>query len=185
MNFPEWHLRAGDPTVSGWTITGLYLVVAIACAVHAAAMPGTRHRKAWSMLALVLLLLGINKQLDLQTDFNAFGRMFLLSQGWYVFRQTGKNLIVAATLVSGSILMMLAAWKMKWALRHYWLAFTGTLMLFSFIILRASSLYAVPILGALGKQQGSWLLEPLGLFVTGAAVWQDRQRFSKTRELKQ
>jgi hypothetical protein len=181
MSFPEWHLQAGDPTPTGWMITGLYLAVTIACAVHAAAMPGTRHRKGWSMLALVLLLMGINKQLDLQTDFNAFGRMFLLSHGWYVFRQTGKKLIVAGTFVSGSILMMLTAWKMKWVLRHYWLVITGILMLFSFIILRASSLYGVPFLGALGKHHGSWLLEPLGLFVTGAAVWYDRHLTLKSR----
>jgi hypothetical protein len=173
-------LQAGDPTVSGWVITAMYLAVAAACLLNADTKSSARTRYSWRLLALVLLLTGINKQLDLQTDFNALGRTLLLSQGWYGIRQPVKNSIVFTMVLSGLTLLLLAAWKIQGVLQRHWLITTGLLLLFSFVILRASSIYGVPILGASGRQHGSSLLEPLGVLVTGAAVWYDRHRLSKS-----
>jgi hypothetical protein len=184
MTLFGWRLQAGDPTISGWVITGLYVVAAAACALNALALSGDRRRTVWGILALGMLLMGINKQLDLQTDFNAFGRSFLYSQGLYLLRQSVKNSLVIAMSLSGFFLLALAAWRTRHTWQQYWLALTGLLLLLSFVILRAGVLYGVPVVGATGALRGSWLLEPLGVFITGAAAWHNRRRFKNKPQAK-
>jgi len=67
----RWHLGIGDPTIWGWLTVVVYLLAVARCIVkakldHAAGSP----YQFWLYLGLFLLLLSINKQLDLQTWFS-------------------------------------------------------------------------------------------------------------------
>ena len=85
----EWHLGIGDPTPMGWFIAFAYLAACLACAsVWVAERRASRLGRPgsplfWSVLTVLMLLLGVNKQLDLQTLLNDIGRRIARSEGWY------------------------------------------------------------------------------------------------------
>ena len=55
----------------------------------------------WLTLALLLLFLGINKQLDLQTLLNDIGRRKARAEGWYGNRRYYQTMFIAAVTVLG------------------------------------------------------------------------------------
>ena len=56
----------------------------------------------WNALAVGLLLLGINKQLDLQTALTELGKILAARQGWYEHRQRVQiDFIIGVVLVGG------------------------------------------------------------------------------------
>ena len=69
----RWHLGIGDPSIWGWVTVGVYLLAVGCCYYQANAhkLPKQKlsgqSRKFWWLLGAFLLLLAINKQLDLQT----------------------------------------------------------------------------------------------------------------------
>src|SRR5690606_37565637 len=80
-----WHLGVGDPNVPGWTITLGYLATSVFSfmrARHFSAWQAVRHARFWFMVGLFLLLMGINKQLDLQTPFIESARDLSLHYGF-------------------------------------------------------------------------------------------------------
>jgi hypothetical protein len=85
----QWRPGIGDPTPLGWATVVAYLAASWACCRAAAAERRSAHRGRnstrpfWSSLGLLLLLLGLNKQLDLQSALTAFGRRLAREQGWY------------------------------------------------------------------------------------------------------
>ena len=85
----DWHFGIGDPTPIGWFTVFAYLAATIACArVWAVDRQADRIRQPaspvfWMVLTILLLFLGINKQLDLQTLLNDVGRRMAKADGWY------------------------------------------------------------------------------------------------------
>src|SRR5688500_4566551 len=84
-----WSPGIGDPTVGGWATVALYAIAAVVCF-----RVGRRHRRLprpelflYRLLALGLVALGLNKQLDLQTAFTELGRMAAVEYGWYADRR--------------------------------------------------------------------------------------------------
>jgi hypothetical protein len=83
----NWKLGIGDPTPVGWITAIAYLAASLACAVvWTADRRARRHGRPgspvfWLSLALLLLFLGINKQLDLQTLLGDIGRRKARAEG--------------------------------------------------------------------------------------------------------
>ena len=68
MAFRYWLENMGDHTVAGWIVAGAHLVAAAYSWREARrSMARTRERVWWGSIALLLLAIGLNKQLDLQT----------------------------------------------------------------------------------------------------------------------
>jgi hypothetical protein len=131
-----------------------------------------------AILALGLLLMGINKQLDLQTDFNAFGRTFLYSQGLYLLRQSVKNSLVIAMSLIGFFLLALAAWRT----RYLAAVLAGTdRPAAAALVCDPACRCSIWRSGGWSNRRlrGSWLLEPLGVLVTGAAAWHEPPAIQK------
>src|SRR3954468_15751872 len=78
----QWRPGIGDPTLLGWTTVVAYFAAALACGRTAAAKGG-RPTPFWSLLSLLLVFLGFNKQLDLQSVLTEIGRRLAREQGWY------------------------------------------------------------------------------------------------------
>ena len=125
----------------------------------------TRIGALWLGLALVLLLLGINKQLDLQTAFTETGRIVSHAEGWYAHRrpiQVGFILCVAMAGAWGfGAVLLLARGRMQ-SLRG---VLAGTVFLITFVAIRASSFHHVDrFLGyRLGDFKMNWILELGGI----------------------
>ena len=86
----HWSPGIGDPTMAGWITVVLYLLAAWIClqaarrsrAVDTRAPPGAWEPRLWTVFAVVLVALGIDKQLDLQTAFTESMRGLAREQGW-------------------------------------------------------------------------------------------------------
>src|SRR5690606_22333208 len=101
-----WHLGVGDPNVPGWTITLGYLATSVFSfmrARHFAAWQAVRHARFWFMVGLFLLLMGISKQLDLQTPFIASARDLSLHYGFYQHRHGLVIGFIGALLLWGAL----------------------------------------------------------------------------------
>jgi hypothetical protein len=100
----------------------------------------------WAGLSLMLLLLGINKQLDLQSLLTEIGRILARDEGWYEGRRTVQVVFILLLLVLGA-----------WVLRALWvfcrahleqtrLALLGSLGLVAFVAIRAASFHHVDLI---------------------------------------
>lgn len=143
----HWRPGIGDPTFMGWLITAAYLITSVFCGVCAwrtdRISPISRsrhHRLFWWSLAVIMLIMGINKQLDLQSLFIAVIKKMALAQGWYSQRRIFQMWFIAGIAISGLILLIWLGWKLKRLWRQYGLALFGILLLITFVIIRAEPL---------------------------------------------
>ena len=174
----------GDPTLGGWLAVWSYGVAGMLCAVT-----WWRMRQGWLaaesqeaggylVLAVSLLLLGVNKQLDLQSAFTEIGRLMAHQQGWYDQRHRIQLafmtfLGVLALTVLAIVIMQARRWPVPTRL-----AWAAWLALGVFVLLRASSFHHMDRF--IGMRMGgvAWnhWLELGSLWVLVAAVgWRLRQ----------
>src|SRR5271154_6676510 len=111
----NWSPGIGDPTLTGWLTVVLYFSAAIDCWITARKLclerESSKELRAWRSIALAFLVLGINKQLDLQTALTEAGRVLANFQGWYDQRQSVQvAFIVLITIVSLMAAVVLGRW---------------------------------------------------------------------------
>jgi uncharacterized membrane protein len=91
-------------------------------------------------MAAVLLFLGINKKLDLQSLLIHAGRASATAEGWYQYRWMAQTVFVV--LFTVSVVAALAACLKKWRrfVNEQPLILAGILLLALFVVVRASTL---------------------------------------------
>lgn len=136
-----WSPGIGDPTFLGWFTVVLYFVAALACVF--ASRKEIEAGRLWCFLALALALLGLNKQLDLQSLLTAFGRELANSEGWYDRRRDVQKAFVAVVGVIGLLGAIVTSVKLGKASRQIRWAFAGFLLLGAFVCIRAASFHHV------------------------------------------
>ena len=142
----------GDPTVLGWITTACYFAAAFLC-VRAACASGDedepttqrRLRLFWCAAAGLLILLGVNKQLDLQTLLTEVGRRFVRAQGWYHRKRELQACFVVSVAALGAASVLLLAFWVRTVLWRVGLALLGVVSLICFVALRASSFHGVDL----------------------------------------
>jgi len=139
-----WRLGIGDPTVMGWFTVLAYFATGILCLreVAKARHGAVKKRLFWSVLTASLFLLGINKQLDLQTLLTLTVRKIAISQGWYEKRRIVQVAFVLMIALGGAICAMFMRGLMR---QHHelWLPLLGFVALVVFVIIRAASFHHV------------------------------------------
>ena len=152
MTADGWQPGFGDNDLVGWMITTAYFLVALLCTAafrdEARSYRVVRRLQRplfWIILAALLVLLGFNKQLDLQQWVTATGDDLVVSSGMQQHRWGIKllSLLTLALAGAGVTLAMLLYIGRQW--RLYLLAFVGVLYLGVFIVLRAAD--SLPVLG--------------------------------------
>ena len=170
----DWHFGIGDPTPIGWFTTFAYFAATIACGLvwvtdrQAVRTRGRGSPGFWMVLTVLLLLLGINKQLDLQTLLNDVGRRTAKAQGWYGVRRFYQVIFVASVTVLGLLALGVFSWLARKEWKRNFLALLGTVFLYVFVLTRASSIHHVDIWlqwRILGLKW-NWILELGGIAVT-------------------
>jgi DNA-directed RNA polymerase subunit RPC12/RpoP len=138
----RWHLGIGDPTVFGWLTVLVYLVAVKRCftkSKESKLFGGNYH--FWLYLAAFLLLLGINKQLDLQSWFTEVMRDRAKIYGWYQYRRPMQ--ITFLLLIGTCMLTVLISLRLflanSW--RRYKITWVGIIFLCTFILMRAASFH--------------------------------------------
>jgi hypothetical protein len=165
--FLQWLKSAGDPTPQAWLITMGYFVALGLCL---RADRGSRRNAGadagvWRVLAGMLGLLGLNKQLDLQTLLITVGRAGMSAEGWYGERRLLQKLFVAG-------LLLVAVGVVTWtAVRHgafwrvHWLMSLGMALVLGFALLRAAEINHVEpeAPAAPFGPRWRWLMEAAGV----------------------
>jgi hypothetical protein len=140
--------RAGHSSVPGFALVVLPWVLALLGRRRHLDRVGVevRARALWLGLTVLLLFLGINKQLDLQTVITEVGRMAAGAGGWYEERHLVQLAFIGLVIVAGA-----------WALRAVWLlargniaelraVLLGMVFLLCFVAIRAASFHHVDLL---------------------------------------
>ncbi|HEV8608387.1 MAG TPA: hypothetical protein VGQ99_23845 [Tepidisphaeraceae bacterium] len=127
----------------------------------------------WFTLCAVLVLLGINKQLDLQSCLTQIGRDLSKSEGWYENRRAVQAIFVLLISLLGLATIAATYWYIHSAWRRYRLAFFGIVYLVTFVIIRATSFHHIDIFlqSTLGGIYFNHILELGGILFIAYAAW--------------
>ncbi|EAZ90255.1 hypothetical protein [Crocosphaera chwakensis] len=159
----SWKPGNGDPTIMGWLTVFFYFITAFLC--FKCGQKNDKNNLIWWGLAFILVLLGINKQLDLQSWFTLIGKKMAIEQGWYEKRRiVQKDFIIGLIAISCASVMFIMQW-MGTKIKHFLLPLLGLTFLVIFILIRATSFHHVDqLLGwNIGGMQMNWLLELGGI----------------------
>ena len=135
-----WHAGIGDPTVLGWVTVFAYLAATLRCTFKAFKLE--KHDVNyyfWLYLALFLLLLAINKQLDLQSWFTQLMRTTAQTHGWYSHRKPLQLAFIVFLASSMLITLLSIRLKLAQSWHNYPLTWLGVVVLSTFILMRAAS----------------------------------------------
>ncbi|MEQ8969302.1 MAG: hypothetical protein RIE73_02770 [Coleofasciculus sp. C1-SOL-03] len=168
----HWQPGIGDPTFMGWFTVVAYFITAVLCLIcalpHRFVLPlqrVSRNRWLWGFFAIILVVLGINKQLDLQSWLTVVGKELALSQGWYQQRRMVQVQFIVGIAIAALILLTVIGRAIYTERQTYRLALLGLMFLSCFIVIRASSFHHIDSL--LGWQllglRMNWILEIGGI----------------------
>lgn len=172
----HWEPGIGDPTFMGWITVIIYLISASLCfwaawrTAQLLALYRFQHYYwLWLGLGFSLIILGLNKQLDLQSWLTVFGKKIAIAQGWYVQRR-----FVQLAFITGIICLLVSCFiSLRRLIQQDWkifrLTFIGFLFLSGFILIRATSFHHIDQLIGINFAgfRLNWLLEISGLVCIG------------------
>jgi hypothetical protein len=192
----RWHPGVGDASTFGW-VTVLAYFAAAGLAFRALWLHRARptdaparaswppvHDEAllvrfWSLVMLSMVVLGINKQLDLQSLLAQMGRDLAHEQGWYHRRRVVQGLFILAVGAAGGLATAALAYSMRRVLHRVRLAVLGLGALITFVIIRATSLHHIDALLMRGRVRLNWVLEFGGIgLIALSALRQKNHTFS-------
>lgn len=175
----SWHFQCDNPTILGWSVVAFYATAALSCAV-AALMSSSRRRRGlhlgrdcgpgiWWVLAVALTLLGVNKQLNLQTMLIVVLRHVSFTEGWWGQRREVQLIFSAVFGVGVALLLMWLALRHREFFQKNPQAFWGVIILGVFVALRAATInHADEFLRIdLRDEQWAWIFEVSGSVLIG------------------
>lgn len=176
-------MRFGDPTFAGWLIFIFYFILVYRCYFkYVNAKRQGLEVTFWFVVGGLMLLLGLNKQLDLQTIFEANMRELALTHGWYAQRRM-MQMIFIVTLAFGLLTMLII---LRTSLAKTWqqnkIVCFGLVLIAVFIVLRAAAFNHLNVLST----QSYWgfdahaLLELSALLVVFYGTYM-RQQLNKNK----
>jgi hypothetical protein len=183
----EWQPGFDNPDVPGWSVVTAYLLAAVCCGRAAMSRQGAsreenRATAIWWVLALGLLVLGINKQLNLQTLLIILGRHASFASGWYGARRVAQVVFTGVLGLAGvGVLWFLRSRFRPFFARNRW-AFIGLVVLLIFLLIRTASISHVLELAGFeaddehGDKRWTWSLEIGGSACLGFAAIKARRR---------
>jgi len=179
----QWRPTIGDPCFMGWFTVGSYFACAILSLIVAFVNRTADGKSSFffRMVGLLMILLGINKQLDLQSLFTEIGRQIARAQGWMDQRRivqlwfiVGFGTVALASFISFVRIKRDLFWRFK-------LAFTGLFFLLCFIVIRAAGFHHFDemLRFRLFGAKINWLLELTGIYLILIAGLQEFIRLKK------
>ena len=141
--------------------------------IHSSSTSETLLPTFWFALCGVMVFLGFNKQLDLQTCFTQVGRDMARSEGWYESRRTVQLVFIVILLLAGVATIAASYWYIHGAWRRYRLAFYGIVTLVLFVVVRATSFHHIDIFlqSTFGGIAFNHILEVGGILFIAYCAW--------------
>lgn len=138
----RWAPGIGDPTMLGWVTVLAYLAAALLC-LACARRDRSGPRRFWGALGVLLLLLAVNKQLDVQSLLTQVGRDMALAQGWYAQRQQVQLAFIAGLGATTTIAGLMLALSLRRADAAVRWAVAGLVLLLAWIVTRAAAFHHI------------------------------------------
>lgn len=173
----RWRPGIGDPSLMGWLTVAAYAVAAVLA--WRAGMRTRRlldlprgSREIWLLVAVLMAMLCVNKQLDLQSLLTDIGRVLAKRDGWYANRRDAQVHVIEAIFGGAAV----AALALGLVFRRFWLAHPllgfGLVFLLSFIAIRAISFHHVDVFigTTVAGIRMNWLFELGGIALVAAAA---------------
>lgn len=176
----RWTPGIGDPTLGGWITAAGYFVAAALAARAAWRQGGDRtvgaseRRKLlafWGLTAVAMALLGVNKQLDLQSWLTEAMRDLSRAQGWYESRRRYQLAFILLLGGAGTVAIMVAAVVFRSVLRRIAVALVGLGVLGTFVVMRAASFHHVDMLLHGGPLPLNWVVELGSVLLIAVSAW--------------
>jgi hypothetical protein len=141
-----WSLRLGDPDAIGIALAiGYALAAALALTVVFRGPFRSGHRKAeralWMTSAAVLVVLALNKQLDLQVFVTSTARCVARAEGWYDSRRALQAGVTIWLILMAAVLVPLLLVWLRRAMRGNLLLIGGMILLVVFVLIRVVSFH--------------------------------------------
>ena len=173
---PQW-VSQDAGTLPWLAVTG-YLVAAFLCLRRLGDAGSRRERLFWGLAGLAMLVLGINKQLDLQTMVTAWGRQLARADGWYAERRAVQKAFVLAMLAVAAAVAIGIGWLVRGLRPAVFVVAAGLCLLGLFVLVRAASFHHIDVamrLPMLGLKLHAVLeLAGIAIVIAGAA-WPARR----------
>lgn len=171
---PEMHDGAGHLTALGWTSFALYMAAGL-ISLRSAGVARSHRLDAlgqiWTWLAAVLVVLGLNKPINLQTSLIRLGRHFMNGENLDAYRMKLHALFFLGFLLTVVALIGLALFLGRAQLQRFGrelpLAAGGCALVGVYVLIRSVSITQVDqMLGMNFKHLPFlWLLEASGLML--------------------
>ncbi len=170
----HWKPGIGDPTVGGWATVFAYVAATLLCVWATVKSPrglapldASKHHMFWGGLSLVMLLLAVNKQLDLQLWFWLTGRNMIQANGWGEYRRILQVGWIMAIALVGGMGLAYFGWLTHNQSRQRMIALAGVVFTVGFVLIRAGSLHHVDtVLGwHVAGVRMNWILENSGILL--------------------
>ena len=175
----RWSLQVGDPTISGWMITLAYLVAGfISIKTHRQKNEDeVEVQKVWLFLGIILICLGLNKQLDLQTIITDVGRWGATRLNLMEQRHLFKRVFILCLFISLVFFTYYLRIPLKMFMQKYRVVGFGCILIVTFVFCRALSfhIFSIPFNEFLAKYEVyiGWEIIALGIIFIG--VWKYKQ----------
>ncbi|MFM1869166.1 MAG: hypothetical protein RL591_2574 [Planctomycetota bacterium] len=180
-----WEFGVGDPTVLGWTITVAYAVAAWMTLRAAACANAWRGRRItgvtapigeglvrfWLFACVVVVILGLNKQLDLQRLLTETARAIAKDGGWYRDRKPLQYGVMAVCFLAAMGVSCWMAWTLRGYWRRIWLVVVGVLILAAYVVMRGTSHHDVDALMRAGPVPLKDSMELVGIACIMWSAW--------------
>lgn len=172
-HYTPWYERIGDGGAVAWIITAAYFLAAILCVRTMLHSRAAEERSLWLLAAVALVLLGVNKQLDLQVMLLDLARDMSLRQGWHEARRTVQwasyGLALALVMATGWWLLR----RLKHRRRSLQTAYAGLAVVCLYVFLRMAKFQHVVFPDTQTPEGPGWLaaIELAGIAITGIAAW--------------
>jgi hypothetical protein len=164
-----------DQSIVGYSITAGYLLSSLLLFCSLFYKPdrydsmGSKHSTPlWLASATLALLLGINKQLDLQTYLTQWGRDLFRNWGIYTGRRTSQlyaSVLMISLIVAAAVYAIVFVRRVGWGLR---VTILGLAICLAYVVLRLISIHHVDhwFRVDIGGWKMSWVVELTGVGIT-------------------
>lgn len=174
----------GDHTFFGWMTVLAYFLTSIRLGIKTRlAWLSKENIIFWFCFTLLIIFLGFNKQLDLQSNFTEIMRDMAKEHGWYEQRRPLQFLFVAVMAISLPILVLLVRTSLANSWRRYKIMWLGILLLLVFIVIRAASFHHVDLIfyKAIGSLRFYQALEITAIFIIFIGTFYENKSIAKIK----
>jgi len=122
--------------------------------------------------ALLLLLLGLNREWGLLNILTSYSRLTAMRAGWYNTRRLAQFDLIVGLGVAALLVLLLTAWYFRPILWRHWLPLVVATGLLTYVAIRTVSLHAVDaiILDRVLGVPWDWIIELSGIVLLIGAL---------------